>query len=205
MLRPRVAMQGVTLVELLVAMTIVAVLLGLGLPSISTYLQSSKLASTAQGYLAGVQTARAEAIRRNLPVQFVLTDTPVDAIDIANTAVAAVNGKNWIVRVMDSTLLPPAFVLIESKASAEGAFSTTVPSVQIAGTGAPTAFIGVVPFNGFGATADLSNYQLDLWNPAGGACAPAGPMHCPRILIPSGGLIHLCDPTVSALNDSRGC
>jgi hypothetical protein len=77
--------------------------------------------------------------------------------------------------------------------------------VQIVGIGAPTAFTGIVPFNGFGSTADQNAYVLLLQNPRGGACAPVGPMRCPAILIPAGGLARICDPLVTAATDSRGC
>jgi type IV fimbrial biogenesis protein FimT len=197
--------RGFTLVELLVGITIAGVLLALGFPSITAYLQSAKLASAAQSYLSGVQMARTEAIRRNIQVQFVLTSTPVDTADIANAAVPSAGGQSWIVRWFDTSLLPPAFALIESKAAAEGSASVTPPSVQIIGTAAPTPFTGIISFNGFGATSTQDAYQLDMSNPVGGACAPAGPMQCPRIQIPSGGLVHLCNPLVLAANDSRGC
>ncbi len=202
--------RGVTLVELLVGMSIVAVLLGLGLPSISLYLQSSKLASAANAYLSGVQMARTEAIRRNTQVQFVLTDTDVSTADLANVVVPSVNGRSWVVRAVDPTILPPAppqYQLVEAKAAVEGAFSVTAaPSVQIVGNSTPTVFAGIVPFNGFGATSDQSSYTFDLQNTAGGTCAiVGGPMHCPRIEIPSGGLVHLCDPSVTLASDTRSC
>ncbi|MEO8525040.1 MAG: GspH/FimT family pseudopilin [Caldimonas sp.] len=204
MLRVRPSIRGFTLIEMLVGMTIAGILLALGFPSITAYLQSSKLASASQSYLSGVQIARTEAIRRNAQVQFVLTNTPVETADIANVAAPSTAGQNWIVRWFDTTLLPPAFVLIESKAAAEGSVSTA-PSVQIIGTAAPTPFTGIIAFNGFGATSNQDAFQLDMSNPAGGACAPAGPMQCPRIQVPSGGLVHLCNPLVLAANDSRGC
>ena len=201
--------QGVTLVELLVGMSIVAVLLGLGLPSISLYLQSSKLASAANAYLSGVQMARQEAIRRNVQVQFVLTDTPVNTADLANVVVPSITGRSWVVRATDPSVVPPAppaYLLVETKAAVEGAFSVTAaPSVQITGNSSLNVFTGVIPFNGFGATSDQSSYTLSMQNLAGGACAPSGPMHCPRIEIPSGGLVHLCDPSVTLASDTRSC
>lgn len=198
---------GFTLIELLVGLSIVAILLGLGVPSFATFLQSAKLSSAAQGYLTGVQLARTEAIRRNQAVQFVLTNTPVETADIANAAVPAANGQSWVVRFLDNTLAPPAFALIESKAAAEGAFSVVAaPSIQITGIAAPTAFGGILSFNGFGGTSDTGTYQLDVTNLAGGVCAAAGgPMRCPSIRVPPGGLVRLCDPTVTAATDSRGC
>jgi type IV fimbrial biogenesis protein FimT len=204
-LRTRPSNRGFTLIELLVGITIAGVLLALGFPSITAYLQSAKLSSAAQSYLNGIQTARTEAIRRNSQVQFVLTNTPVDTADIANAAAPSATGQNWIVRWFNASALPPAFELIESKAAAEGSASTTTPAVQIIGTAAPTPFTGIVAFNGFGATSSQDTYQLDMSNPLGGACAPAGPMQCPRIQVPSGGLVRLCNPLLLAANDSRGC
>jgi type IV fimbrial biogenesis protein FimT len=189
---------------MLVAVAIVAVLLGLGVPSITGYIEAAKLNSAAQSYLSGVQTARAAAIRQNLRTEFVLTNTPVETANLANNLVPAANGLNWVVRVVDPTLPPPAFLLIESKAANEGS-TTAAQSVQVVGLGAPTAFTGIVPFNGFGSTADQNAYTLLLQNPRGGACAPVGPMRCPTILVPAGGLARICDPLVTAATDSRGC
>lgn len=195
--------RGVTLPELLVGMAIVAILLGMGVPSIATYLQSAKLHSAAQSYLAGIQLARSEAIRRNMPVEFVLTDTPVLA-GVENAAVPSISGLNWVVRVFDP--VASTFELIEAKSVREGSPSAAAPSVTIAGTGNPTLFTGVVAFNGFGSVANASTYEFNIENPAGGTCAlSGGTMRCMRIRVPAGGQIRLCDPATANVTDSRGC
>ncbi len=198
------AARGVTLTELLVGISIVAILLGLGVPSISGYIQSARMNSAAQSYLSGVQTARTEAIRRNLPVEFVLTDTPVETANLADNLAPGANGQNWVVRAPDPTRPAPAFVLVESHSATEGSGSAQPPSVLVQGV-LPAGFTGIIPFNGFGGTAD--NYQLDISNPPGGACAQfGGPMRCPSIRVPAGGLARLCDPAApNAPADSRGC
>jgi type IV fimbrial biogenesis protein FimT len=194
--------RGFTLIELLVGMSIVAVIVGLGVPSLATFLQSTKLASAAKSYLIGVQTARTEAIRRNTQVEFLLTNSPVTA-GVENAAALNANGANWVVRWFDPAAA--AFALIEAKEAREGSASTfATPSVQIAGTANPGAFVGSIVFDGFGRTVTGDEFTLDLQNPAGGACAPAGPMRCPRIRVPPGGRIALCDP-VAAAGDSRAC
>ena len=66
MLTVRPPSRGFTITEMLVAIAIVAIMLGLGVPSITAYIESAKLNSAAQGYLSGVQMARATAIRQNL-------------------------------------------------------------------------------------------------------------------------------------------
>lgn len=197
--------RGFTMTELLVSIAIVAILLGLTMPSVNGYIETAKLNSAAQSYLSGVQTARTTAIRQNLRTEFVLTDTPVETANLADNVVPAANGQNWVVRVVDPNRAPPAFLLVEAKAANEGSPSTSGQSVQILGAGAPTAFTGTVPFNGFGGTADANNYTFALQNPRGGACAPVGPMRCPAIQVPAGGLARICDPLVTAATDSRGC
>jgi len=187
-----------------VAIAVVAILLGLGVPSMVGYIEAAKLNSAAQSYLAGIQTARAAAIRQNLRSEFVLTDTPVETANLADNLVPAANGLNWVARIVDPTRAQPAFLLLEAKSASEGG-GTAAQAVQIVGVGAPNAFAGIVPFNGFGTTADQNNYTFVLQNPRGGACAPAGPMRCPNILVPAGGLARICDPLVTAATDSRGC
>ena len=195
--------RGFTIIELMVGLTIMGVIVALGVPSFATYLQSTKLASSAQSYLSGVQLARAEAIRRNLPVQFVLTDTPVATANIESVAVLNVSGQNWLVRVLNPDT---TFSLVEAKSALEGAFSSSgTPPVQITGTATlPAVFDGSISFNGFGGTRTNGAYALDLQNPSGGACAPAGPMRCPRIRVSPGGQVLLCDPQAAA-SDSRAC
>jgi len=204
MLSVRPPSRGFTITEMLVAIAIVAILLGLGVPSITGYIESAKLNAAAQAYLGAVQTARATAIRQNLRAEFVLTNTPVETAFIADNVVPAPNGQNWVVRVVDPLRAQPAYLLIESKSASESS-ATAAQSVQIIGVGNPTPFTGVVPFNGFGSTADANNYTFLLQNARGGACAPAGPMRCPTILVPAGGLARICDSLVPAATDSRGC
>ena len=72
MLNP--SMRGFTLVELLVGISLLAMLLALGMPSMSQYIQNNKISSAASNYYAGLQLARTEAIRSNVPVEFVLTN-----------------------------------------------------------------------------------------------------------------------------------
>ena len=56
------AQRGFTIVELLVGVTLLAVLLGLGVPAMGTYLQNSKLANAAASYYTG---CRRRARRRS--------------------------------------------------------------------------------------------------------------------------------------------
>lgn len=197
--------RGFTLVELLVGLTLLAVLLGLGVPAMGTYLQNSKLASAASNYYTGLQTARTEAIRRNVRTEFVMTDTPVDTGNLANVVAPAVGGRNWVVRAASG---PAAFMMVEAKAGAEGDGSAAAAAIQVTGSAsAPAVFDGRIPFNGFGGTADSAPYAIDISNPAAGTCVlGGGKLRCRRITVSPGGQIAACDPAVSAsAGDSRAC
>ena len=195
---------GFTIVELLVGITLVAVLLGIGAPAMGTFLQNSKLASVASSYLNGLQTARTEAIRRNVLTEFVLTNDPLSTPDIANALTSAVAGRNWVVRAASG---PGTFAsAVEAKSGAEGEGSPGGAAIVVTGSAsAPAVFDGRVPFNGFGGTADGASYRIDVTNPTIGTCAEfGGPARCRRITVSPGGRILLCDPAANP-GDSRAC
>jgi type IV fimbrial biogenesis protein FimT len=59
---------GFTLVELMIALTISAVLLGLGVPAFTNMVQNTRLTSYANNLVASMLLARGEAIKRNAVV-----------------------------------------------------------------------------------------------------------------------------------------
>ncbi len=62
---PRQAVQGFTLIEIVVVVLILGVVLALAAPSYNGAVNGSRLAGTANELLASLKQARAEAIRRN--------------------------------------------------------------------------------------------------------------------------------------------
>lgn len=79
--------SGVTLVELVIALAILAIIATLALPSFQTMIQNQRLRTATESLLNGLQLARAEAIRRNARVRFVM--------DAA--------GPGWTVELEDGT------------------------------------------------------------------------------------------------------
>ena len=72
MLKRGTVERGFTLVEVMISITVLGIILMLGLPAFGTWLQNQQLRAASEGMLNGLQTARAEAIRRNLLVQIVV-------------------------------------------------------------------------------------------------------------------------------------
>ena len=63
---------GFNLIEVLVTLTVLGLLITLGAPSLSEWLQNQRIRSAAEAIVNGMQVARGEAIKRNLAVQMVL-------------------------------------------------------------------------------------------------------------------------------------
>jgi len=186
---------GFTLIELMFGIAMVGILLALGAPAFSTFLQNARLGTRAKGFYTGLQLARTEAIRQNLPVEFILTDTAINVGNIQNVAATNAGGHNWVVRAWASPTASQPYTLVEAKSGLEGGDAGSLQVLSSRDT---------IAFNGIGATTDNSAQQLDISNPGGGLCAPAGPMRCWRVRVAPGGQIRLCDP-VAAAGDTRAC
>lgn len=65
--------HGFTMIEILIAVAVLALVLSLGVPSFMVYIQNSKVRNGADAVLNGMQLARSEAIRRNKRVEFQLS------------------------------------------------------------------------------------------------------------------------------------
>ncbi len=196
------SMQGFNLIELLIGIAILGVLLTIGLPSMSTWLQNAQLRTAAEGVMSGLNLARSEALRRNSTARFQFTTT-LDASCALSTT-----GKNWVVSLSDPTGLcnvaPSETVapqIVQAKSSVEG---TT--NAVISATGGSS-----VTFSGLGRTSGAGQMTaVDITNPTGGACqgpdgVGGGPMRCLRVQITSGGQVRMCDPAVTATTDPRYC
>ncbi len=192
----RCSARGFTLIELLVGMALIAVLLALGLPSLSTLLQNNKISSATANYYAGLQLARAEAIRSNLPVEFLMTNgTGVGAAPVPG-------GQNWVVRLLRP--VPLTNVLIDQKTGLEGE-GTTTQAVQVNVLVAPVGFDGRVTFNGFGAPGNPYSFDI-VHRTLTCAQLPGGLARCRRINVTASGQITSCDPSVPAVaGDTRAC
>jgi len=189
--------RGVSLIELMVGVTIVAILLAFGLPSFSAWIQNSQIRTSAESVQNGLQLARAEAVRRNTDVQFAQT------------------GADWTVGCTTATAGCPA--TIQTRSGTEGSASAVVTPSEVLPSGSPAGapvFAGTVIFNGLGRVNTTSlgagnNASFLVTNIQGNcvACAagstwsdcPATPgqMRCLRVLVSTGGQVRMCDPALA--------
>lgn len=199
---------GVSLVELMVGLAIVAFGLVLGAPSFSEWMQNSRIRTAADSLQAGLNLARSEAIRRNTPVRFQLVD------NLGSGCALSTSGGFWVVNLTSST--SPA-----SGCNSAPSNSTSPYIVQanplVTGSAQVTVAAGqsVVSFNGLGRqtastnpTAAVGAFSIDI-SPASGTClAAGGTLRCLRVTVSVLGQIRLCDPSKTSSgtnNDPTAC
>jgi type IV fimbrial biogenesis protein FimT len=201
----RAAQHAFTLIELLITFVILAVLIALGAPSFSDFLQNQQIRGAAEATLNGLQVARAEAVGRNTNVSFQFMN------DLSATCVVAPIGQginltsmSWVVSLGDPSGscdkkvgdLPPGPV-VQSRSGFEG-----TPGAVVATTpnGATT-----VTFTPLGAITSNPDGSLSLQSMTVSSSVLTGPTARPlRIVINPGGSTKLCDPSVVA-PDTRAC
>ena len=193
------ARAGFSIIELMIALVVVGVLLTLGMPQWTTFLQNTKIKNAAEMTLTGLNLARVEAMRRNSSVRFSLVN------NLTSGCAPAANSLSWVVSASDPTGACDAAPsdttaprIVQTRSGAEG-----TAGVQIATTGG-----AVVTFNGLGRATAGSITQIDL-SSGSGVCEhvdPAnGTVRCLRVLISAGGQAKLCDPKVGDNSDPRFC
>lgn len=194
--------SGFSLVELIVGLAVIALLISLGVPQYATFTANARIRATTEGVNAGLNLARAEAVKRNARVEMVLTDDLPDEA-LVNVITPSTSGANWMVREwVPST---NSFNFIEGKAGAEGS-GREESGVIVSSSSTDASYDGRVIFTGFGAMAIGQPVTFQFTYPAAGACAAAsGPLRCLNINISPGGQIRVCDPKVTDTKDTRAC
>jgi type IV fimbrial biogenesis protein FimT len=66
------AQRGVTLIEMLIGIAIVAMVMAVGVPSYTAWIQNTQIRTATESALNGMQLARNEAVRQNASVQLKL-------------------------------------------------------------------------------------------------------------------------------------
>jgi len=101
------AARGLTLIELMIIIAVLAVTLALAAPSLTTPIANYRLRNAAESIISGLNFARAEAVRRNAAVAFTL-DTggsgwTVAQVSPATTLQTRANGDSPGVTAASST------------------------------------------------------------------------------------------------------
>jgi type IV fimbrial biogenesis protein FimT len=200
----RIPERGVTLIELMVGLAIVALVLFVAVPSFGIFLQNSQIKNAASSVLDGLQLARNEAIRRNAPVQFEFV-TDLTASCTASPLSPNAASLAWVVSQADPAgacdVAPSETVapqIIQSRSGTEG-----TSNARAYVNGSATAV-----FNGLGRVQGAGITQVIIRNTSG-TCEDEdttnGTMRCMHIVVSPGGDARMCDPKVTDATDPRKC
>ena len=173
----RARQLGITLVEVMVTVAVIALLLMVAVPNFRTFIQNTQIRTAADGVLNGLQAAKNEAIRRNASMQLRFT-----------------TGGGWELNSRQNPNLdPPIMARHHEEGSANAAVTLTPGGADRITFNA----LGRIDTNEDGSAPVT---QIDIDNPLM-AAADSREL---RIVIPPGGAIRLCDPQVAA-GDPRAC
>jgi type IV fimbrial biogenesis protein FimT len=179
---------GFTLIEMLIVIAIIAVATTLGLPSYRTWVQNTQVRNAAESVANGLQKAKAEAVKQNTNIEFVIKTDPVTNL---------FTNPPWKIQV-------PASAVLESS-SIEG-------SKNVKGTATPTT-ANTITFNSLGGVGVPPNQpkntdgtmpftQIDFNSSILSAADNRGL----RVTIGIGGNVRMCDPSSNlAATDPRKC
>ncbi len=201
----RSRMGGMTLIELMIVLTIVAVVLMMGMPSMAVWMKNSRIRSAADSLHNSMQTARAEAVRRNQVVRVQVVDS------LNNDCSLSSSGHYWV------TSLGSASNPASSCASAID--DSTAPKILQKGAVTNTANITVnasqtvFAFNGLGQQASTTDPTTTApgamtvqITAAEGSCVKAGgDIRCLSITVSPAGQVRICDPAISTAGDALKC
>jgi type IV fimbrial biogenesis protein FimT len=194
----RTGQDGISIIEILIGLAIAAIVMFVGVPSFTGFLQNTQIRNASEMTLSGINLARAEALRRNTNVRFQFVSS------LTSGCVLSGNNLNWVVSLADPTgacdVAPSDTVapqIVQKQSAQEGTLN-----VAVATTGGST-----IVFNGLGRVTGAGVTQIDF-SSANGICehvSTDGTMRCLRVLVSTGGQPKLCDPKVTAATDPRLC
>jgi type IV fimbrial biogenesis protein FimT len=195
LVRPNIA-RGFNLVEVMVALAIVAMLIAFVAPSSATWIQNTRLRSTAESVARGLQMARLEAMKRNTTVAFNLTDA---------------NSSAWTVCLYDvvNDVCQAAQPLLAQRDASEDNSTTKLgadtalsnPATALApGNNVPSRS-GFDPYGRLSTTVLNPLMRIDVRNPTLAAADERRLV----IFINLGGQIRVCDPKLSIAVNPQGC
>ena len=183
---PRVRVGGVTLIELMVTLAIVAIAAGLGVPSFLRYLARHAIAAQAEELQDAVRVGRNEAMKRSGPV--VLCRTEPDS-----PGHCAGNGGSWQTWLLFTDLgrtgtfaAGDTIVRQHVDVSPRMTVAGSAASIRFEATGIAQADVDspVFTFSPAGASPNASGGDLALQrrvcvNPRGEVAVVAGGVPCP--------------------------
>ncbi|GLQ91229.1 pilus assembly FimT family protein [Dyella acidisoli] len=194
--------RGVSLIELMVTVTILAILLVLGIPSFQQWTLNTRIRTVSESIQNGLRLARNEAAQQAAYVRFQLNSAgnwQVCVLPSSSASASDCSNASSVVQTWNST---------DVGSSVQVGASTAVNNVA-AGTFGNATITGGVPagitFNALGRpTAYGSSSVLRIDVTAAQASMQATSRRLVT-LISTGGMVNMCDPAFLMKNNPMGC
>jgi type IV fimbrial biogenesis protein FimT len=206
LMQPTRRTSGFTMIEMAVTMTIFAILVALGVPSMTTWIRNNKVRAVSDSLQTGLRLAQAESLRRSRQVVFALTNsTAPTTIPLASVS----NGTSWAIWTV------PSMTTVETPQFVESGVLSNVSS-QVTITTIPA--ISAVCFNSVGRLVANSSANVVAITGGDDCVQPSAPPVLQfkislagadrplQVNLGLGGQVHMCDPAVT-ISDSHpeGC
>jgi type IV fimbrial biogenesis protein FimT len=188
--------RGFSIIEVMIALSIIAMLMVLVAPSSAIWIKNTRLRTAASSVSSGLQLARIEAMKRNTLVSFQMTD-------VASTA--------WLVCIYDpvaDTCSATAGPALQTLNAVESPLNTTLGTDTVLSNTAVALAPGhhvpaSVTFDSFGRLAATASnvMRIDVRN----ATMAAADERRMVILLSLGGQVIMCDPQLVKATNPQGC
>jgi type IV fimbrial biogenesis protein FimT len=196
--------RGLSLIELLVGITILAFALGVMAPSFADWMRNARVRNTAESIQDGLYFARSEAARRNAIVRFQLVSALDSQCELSTT------GPWWVVNL--GILTSPAghcgqavgdsttpHLLKKAAVTASSNHSTVSANRSLLG------FDGLGRLHNLNDTTEITTFVVDVRSSDGSCVNAGGSVQCLRVVVRPAGLISVCDPAHSEASDPLKC
>lgn len=196
--------RGFSLIEVMVTITVLALILFAAAPSLGTWMDNARIRGTVEALQLGLQTARSEAVSRNQSISFNLVSLD-DPNVMDNSCDLSATSGSWVVSVSTPAdkcgTAPSASAtpqIVAKRAIGDSGGRVKINGWQEDGTTAATT----VTFNGFGRVTNTTPLaRIDVDGPVDGT-----DYRKLRLLITAAGAIRMCDPKLAAdSTDPRKC
>lgn len=194
--------SGFTLVEMMISVAILAILLGVAVPGFQSFIQNTKIRTTADNMQAGLNLARAEALRRNARMSFWLVS------DVSASCARSASGTSWVVSfdnpagtcnsASSDTSVPR---IVQTRSGSDGG-----TGISITATDGNNTASSCITFNGFGTVeAACTGGGAPIARLAITSTNSASTTRTLQVRVTSGGAVRMCDPSVISDTDPSYC
>lgn len=196
--RPLRRLTGFTAIELLTAISILAILMAIGVPSLVEWVRNNKVRAVANTLQNGLRSAQSDALSRSQSIVLFLTNTSPTSNSTSFAAVA--DGKYWATLTIPGPRVGETAALLNT-----GALGDIASQVTISG---PSA----ICFNGMGRLTTNASP-----GPSGASCALptstaevfdvslSGARRRLRVMVTIGGQVRMCNPDKNIATSPDGC